>query len=196
MRKCPVAYPFVVASALRSALYRRAAVMLKACSLLQKYLLIAAVCLFCFAMSGCVESSFELASQSRLPAWISLPAGLTRADVSVTANYYTLGNVKFQLRDKTGKSLAEVIGKVINNDPLELPGCRQKTDSRCPAFEVVIAKGTTEIMEYKNGKLVFYVNDDPTIRGLMLLSVGRMDKRPPTRRDPLRAWRYGQLRPH
>ncbi len=34
------------------------------------------------------ESTFELASESRLPKWITLPPGLTRADVSTTMSYY------------------------------------------------------------------------------------------------------------
>jgi hypothetical protein len=121
---------------------------------------------------------------------------MTRADVSVTVDYYTLGNVRFQLKDKTGKSLAEVTGKVINNYPLELPGCKQKVDRRCPAFEVVVVNGATEIMRYSKVEPIFYVNDDPGIRWFVLASAGRADKHPKTPRDPYRAWAYGQLRSH
>ena len=34
------------------------------------------------------ESTFQLANESRLPKWITLPPGLTRADVSITMCYY------------------------------------------------------------------------------------------------------------
>jgi hypothetical protein len=34
------------------------------------------------------ESTFELASESRLPKWITLSPGLTRADVSIKMSYY------------------------------------------------------------------------------------------------------------
>jgi hypothetical protein len=42
---------------------------------------------------GCAwfpESTFELASESRLPKWITLPPGLTRAEISITMSYYIM----------------------------------------------------------------------------------------------------------
>src|SRR5260370_28279158 len=35
------------------------------------------------------ESTFQLASESRLPKWITLPPGLTRSDVSIKMSYFT-----------------------------------------------------------------------------------------------------------
>jgi hypothetical protein len=34
------------------------------------------------------ESTFEPASESRLPKWITLPSGLTKTDVSINVSYY------------------------------------------------------------------------------------------------------------
>jgi hypothetical protein len=55
---------------------------------LDKYLLLfVALAISASAIVGCEyfpESTFELASESRLPKWIALPPGLTRADVSIT----------------------------------------------------------------------------------------------------------------
>jgi hypothetical protein len=74
------------------------------------------------AISGCLESSFQLANESRLPTWMALPPGLTRADVSVTLNYYgTIGDdAKFILRDKNGRILKSVNGKCKGLYPLHL----------------------------------------------------------------------------
>lgn len=165
--------------------------MLRTLSGTWRYLLIAALCMNFCALTGCVESTFELASGSRLPAGLTLPPGAAREDVSVTLNYYALGDAKFHLHDKTGKTLAEVDGKVINNDPLKWPDCKRQ----CPVFEVVAVHGVTEILVHQKTKPFFYVNDDPGVRFIMLLEVGRRDRTQNTRRDPERAWRYGQLRP-
>ena len=52
------------------------------------------------------ESIFELASESRLPKWITLPPGLTRADVSIKMSYYVKpsgSSATFILQDTKGK---------------------------------------------------------------------------------------------
>jgi hypothetical protein len=41
------------------------------------------------------ESTFQLASESRLPKWITLPPGLTRSDVSITMSYFTWPNPRY-----------------------------------------------------------------------------------------------------
>jgi hypothetical protein len=38
----------------------------------------------CSPIRGCEESSFDLAPDSRIPKWFSLPAGVQRSDVKVT----------------------------------------------------------------------------------------------------------------
>jgi hypothetical protein len=89
--------------------------------------------LFCFvalAIAGSVivmvdwipESTFELANESRLPKWITLPPGLTRADVSITMSYYILPwgrNARFILKDTKGqirtRYLARRKGQSLSN---------------------------------------------------------------------------------
>jgi hypothetical protein len=81
--------------------------MLKRVLVRGKYLLILAICVSACAMTGCLESSFDLAKESRLPRSMTFPLGLTRQDVSVTLNLYSspLGpDAKFILKDKEGKS--------------------------------------------------------------------------------------------
>lgn len=124
---------------------------------LSRCLLIAALCIHCCAMTGCIESSFQLAPESRLPKWIVIPPGRTRADVSVEMTYYTppLG-VKFRLRDKNGRTLATAKGKCRDSNPKQ-PGFVY------PAYEEVTVNGTTEIIEHKKMEPIFYVWDDPAL---------------------------------
>src|SRR5580698_3347405 len=90
----------------------------------RRWALIAAVCISAFAMTGCLESSFDLASESRLPRGMVIPPGLTRTDVSVTVDFYTLPHTSFTMRDKHGKKLTTVIGKTKGN-PLYLKSTPQ-----------------------------------------------------------------------
>ena len=112
-------------------------------------------------MSGCLESSFQLASESRLPRWDALPPGLTRTDVSVTLNLYTTllpgaNDAKFILKNGEGKKLAELNGKVKCQYPY--------LHWSYPGYEAVVVNGTTEILEFRRMEPIFYVNDDPAIR--------------------------------
>jgi hypothetical protein len=111
-------------------------------------------------MSGCLESSFQLASESRLPRWEALPQGLIRADVSITLNYYTTlpgaNDAKFILKDRKGEKLAEVKGRVKCQYPY--------SGSSYPSYDAVVVNGATEILEFKRMEPIFYVNDDPAKR--------------------------------
>jgi hypothetical protein len=115
------------------------------------------------AMSGCVESSFQLASESKLPRSMTLPPGLTRTDVSVTLNLYAPlrgPDATFVLTDRKGKRLAEVKGET--KKPVDPSGYDR----------IVTENGVTEIIKLKpyrehenmeqNGIPValFYVVDD------------------------------------
>jgi hypothetical protein len=151
----------------------------------KRWALIAAVCISACAINGCIESTFNLASESRLPQGVTIPPGLTRADVSVTLDFYTMGQAKFTLRDKTGKELTTVTGKTKGN-PVYLKTTPQGPDPspRGPGYELVVINGVTEIMECRpyrehenmvqNGRIValFYVVDDPTITKELLAGRG------------------------
>jgi hypothetical protein len=146
------------------------AAILKIFPLTGKYLAIGAVCVSSFAIRGCVESTFTLASESKLPRSMTLPPGLTRADVSVILNLYAPmrgPDAKFVLTDRKGKELAEVKGKM-----------KELTPSKY--YLIVTEKGITEIITLKpykedenmeqNGIPVarFNVIDDPAIRKELL----------------------------
>jgi hypothetical protein len=127
----------------------------------ERYLPVVTSLVLSCLVSGCLESSFQLASESRLPGWEALPPGLTRADVSVTLNYYTtllLGanDAKFILKNGKGRTLAELKGKAKCQYP--------NSGSSYPRYDAVVVNGTTEILEFKRMEPIFYVNDDAAIR--------------------------------
>jgi hypothetical protein len=106
---------------------------------------------------GCAfipESMFELAKESRLPKWISLPPGLTRNDVSLEMDYYSVlwgPDTYFILKDARGKRLAKVVGKMKCSTPIQL----------YPVYRTIAVNDVTEIIEHKEKGSIFYVTDDP-----------------------------------
>jgi len=129
----------------------------------RKYVLIVAICLSCLAISGCVDSTNYLASDSRLPKWFTLPPGLTRADVEVVR--YSMEptqrgvDIKVVLYGKKDQKLAEVSGRSI------LLGY----------FRIAVINGVPEITGYKaqidehgNRMPYFYVVDDPALKRKLL----------------------------
>ena len=114
------------------------------------------ICVFCL-LTGCLESSFQLADESRLPVWIKLPPGLKRQDVSLTLNYYTNpfgATARFILKNRRGGVLEEVSGtdKPINGA------------SEYPGFVLIKVNGVSEIIEHRKMEPIFYVSDDASIR--------------------------------
>jgi hypothetical protein len=108
------------------------------------------------------ESTFQLASESRLPKWITLPPGLTRSDVSIKMSYFTWPSAGFVLQDAKGQTLEKVDGKVRCSDfrmknppPGFLPGY--------PSYTEIVVKGTSELIEHRKMEPVFYITDDPAV---------------------------------
>ena len=146
----------------------------------KRWILVVSVCVFPCALTGCLESTFDLASDSRLPRGLATPSGFTRSDVSVTLDFYTPGPAKFTLRDKSGKKLATVTGEV-KGEPIYL---KTPPDPLTPAYEIVVINGVAEIMEcipyrenanmVQNGRIValFKVIDDPSLKKELLAGRG------------------------
>ena len=133
--------------------------------------LIVAVCITACGMSGCVESNFRIASESRLPRGLAIPPGLTRADVSATVDYYTLGQAKFILRDKNGREIGRVTGHTEGN-PLHLRTPPQGYEPGYPHYILIVINGVTEIMEHRRPDDILYLTDDPGIRDELLSGRG------------------------
>jgi hypothetical protein len=117
-----------------------------------------------FATIGCQyfpESTFELANESRLSRWITLPPGLTRADVSITMSYY----IKPWGRTATFTTQgAKVTGKLKCNEPFRLKKPTGESASDYPSYELVTVNGISEIIEHRKMEPVFYISDDPEVQ--------------------------------
>jgi hypothetical protein len=112
------------------------------------------------------EATFELASESRLPKWITLPSGLTRADVSITMSYYIMlwgRSATFILKDKKGQVLTKVNGKMKGSEPFYLKHPPSGFPPGYPSYSVITVNGITEIIEHRKMEPIFYVTDDPAI---------------------------------
>lgn len=117
-------------------------------------------------MAGCeyvAESSFELASESRLPKWFSVPPGTARKDLSVTMSYYIKpeGRIAtFTLFNSKSQQLAKVVGTQRGLEPL-----RSNSSTRTSsAYEVITVGGVAEIIEHRRMEPIFYITDDPELR--------------------------------
>jgi hypothetical protein len=112
------------------------------------------------------ESTFELASESRLPKWIALPPGLTRADVSITMSYYNKPwgwDTTFILKDTKGQIRTKVYGKERGGGPSQLNHPPPGFSPGYPAYEVITVSGITDIIEHRKPEPIFYVTDDPAV---------------------------------
>jgi hypothetical protein len=108
------------------------------------------------------ESAFQLASESRLPKWITLPPDLTRANVSLTMSYFTWLSAEFVLQDAKGKTLEEVDGRVKCSD-FRRKNPPQGFPPGYPSYTEIVVKGTSELIEHRKMEPVFYVTDDPAV---------------------------------
>ena len=127
-------------------------------------LLILAICVCTCAISGCTESIWDLASDSRLPKWIALQPGLTRADVIVVeqATEPTRRGVgiKVILYNRKHKKLEEIRGKSFN-----LSG-RYFVDVVHDVPEIIGLK--TQKNEHGDEWPYFFVVDDPALKRKLL----------------------------
>jgi len=88
-----------------------------------------------------------------------MPAGVTRADITVTLDYYmgpSGGTATFTMKASDGEVLRRLNGRL---PPAQhLPGA-----VGYPMYEVVTIDGLTEIIEHRKMEPVFYVTDDPAV---------------------------------
>ncbi len=112
------------------------------------------------------ESTFELASESRLPKWITLPPGFTRTDISITMNYYDMPwgrSATFILQDTKGKIRTKENGKLRGSVPNQLKHPPSGFPPGYPSYEVITVNGITEIIEHRKPEPIFYITDDPAV---------------------------------
>ena len=143
--------------------------MMKTFRRIEQYLLFLALTISVFTIVGCEyfpESTFELASESRLPKWITFPPGLTRTDVSITMSYYIKpwgSSAIFILQDTRKQTLTKVHGKVKGLEPFHLKHPPPGFAPGYPAYEIITVKGITEIIEHRKMEPIFYITDDAAV---------------------------------
>src|SRR6202035_3022273 len=129
--------------------------MLKVNRRVDKFLLFFVVLTIAGSAIGCAwfpESTFDLASESRLPKWITLPPGLTRADVSITMSYYAMPwgrSATFTVQDTKGQTLTKVKGSLKGLGPLQLKHPPSGFPPGYPAYEIITVNGITDIIEHR-----------------------------------------------
>ena len=119
----------------------------------------------CSPTRGCIESSFTLAPESRLPKWFA-STGVPRSDAIVTMDYWigpSGATATFVLRDSRGRAFARVVGEVQGKGPVSLKP-RDPTDPiGYPLYEVITVDGVVDVIEHRRMEPVFYVTDDPVV---------------------------------
>jgi hypothetical protein len=126
----------------------------------------------CSPTRGCVESSFDLAPESRLPVWFKLPPGMKRFDVNVTMDYWgglsprRSASLTMRKRGFLGLIVAmdSIVAELVGNEPQTIPPHGPAGRIPYPSYEVLTARGLVEIVEHRKMEPIFYVNDDPEVR--------------------------------
>jgi hypothetical protein len=81
-------------------------------------------------------------------------------------SYYIMpwgSSARFTLRDKKGKVLTKVSGKVKGSEPFQLKHPPPGFPPGYPSYEVITINGITEIIEHRKMEPVFYITDDPAV---------------------------------
>jgi hypothetical protein len=127
-------------------------------------------CVLFVSLAGCLEASFELAPESRLPKWLEVPKGVARSDLKVTMDYYSTfsgGKYVFKIYDKKKLIKSKKISLSTEEQPairtreLKKPGAR--LPNGYPAYNVVTVNGITDIVERRRMEPIFYMTDDPAV---------------------------------
>ena len=140
----------------------------------------AAICSLPLLLVACgffPESSFQLASSSRLPRWTTLPRGLSRAEVTMTMSYYVSPfgrTATFVLYDTAKHRLSKVTATLRSDGPVVLNKGQPGPPPGYPAYEVITVGGKIDVVEHWQMEPIFYMTDDPAVwRALGLPANGR-----------------------
>lgn len=129
-----------------------------------------AMAIFPVFLTGCLEASFELAPESRLPKWVDVPVGAKKSDVVVTMDYYSTlsgGKYVFKAYDRKNHKTLQKVSLTTENHPTvrtrELDNPPEGFPKSYPAYNVVTVNGVTDIIERRKMEPVFYMTDDPVV---------------------------------
>jgi hypothetical protein len=125
-----------------------------------------------FSLAGCLESSFQLSDESRLPKWFVIPEGKNAHDYTVQIDLHsTIGGgggktvIKLYERDKTFpverytitlEEQPSTLSIQLSSPPVGYP-------KGYPAYIVATINDVSDIIELRKMEPVFYMTDDPAI---------------------------------
>ena len=123
-----------------------------------------------FGLTGCLESSFQLSDQSRLPYWFPIPDGEDRNDYSVQMDLHSTfsgGKAVFKLSRK-GKLLNVNKYVVTTEEQPSIRSMQLKTPPKgspkgYPRYKVIRINGVTDVIELRQMEPMFYMTDDAAI---------------------------------
>ena len=123
-----------------------------------------------FCLTGCLESSFQLSGDSRLPKWFDVPDGADRNNFSVTMDLYSTFSggeavIKLFQKDKTFHMQEYTITteEQPNIRSVQLKSPPEGFQKGYPRYKVVKINGITDIIELRKMEPFFYMTDDPVI---------------------------------
>jgi hypothetical protein len=121
----------------------------------------------CSPTRGCIESSFDLAAESPIPRWFEVPAGAARGDFSVQIDYW-IGprgrTATITLRSADGQRLDSVQATLAGLEPHTLLPKPDIGPIPYPSYEILTAKGITEVVEHRRMEPRFYLVEDLEVK--------------------------------
>ena len=117
-------------------------------------------------LTGCLEASFELDSNTRPPKWFEMPTGMKRSDLRVTMEYHSTfsgGEYVFKFYNKNKFFKLKKISVTTNEQPTIRTKALKNSSGNYPAYNVITIKGITDIVERRKMEPIFYMTDDPKV---------------------------------
>lgn len=122
--------------------------------------------IFSMLLAGCLEASFILAPESRLPKVFEVSEGTSRSDFKVTIDSYSDnddGYNVFNLRKKSSFFNLEKI-KITNiKGPFRLKEQSADYPEGYPFYVVISINGVFDIIEHRQKDDIVYMVDDPAV---------------------------------
>ena len=121
---------------------------------------------FTLTLSGCLESSFVLSPDSRIPKWFDMPVGKSRSELKVTADYHSTfdgGEGIFKLYDNSHFFCIQKVTASTKDGNWPQSVQLQSSQEGYPRYKVVSINGITDVIELRKMEPIFYVTDDPAI---------------------------------
>ena len=129
-----------------------------------KVLRIFLVAITVFQVAGCLESSFTLSQESRLPKWFEASAGVPRGDLKVTMDYYSTfsgGEYVFKFYKKYSFfKLKEINVNIDAVHEIQLKDHSAVGSNDYPKYYAITVNGITDIIEYRKMEPIIYMSDN------------------------------------